>query len=523
MKKMRILLCCILLMQVMVFGVFAGGGSQPTVENNAPNRSNFNPASFPRQPDNYPMHILTVSHYGELISNTHPAFLQLQEHTRTRIRMEYLLNANYAESMNTRLAARDMPAVVAITGNTSPIMQAAQEGAFWDITDVYTMYNYLAEADYGVMTNVSINGRFYGIYRERTIGRGGMIYRRDWLRNLGMNEPRTIDELYQVLRAFTFNDPDRNGINDTYGMTLTGAYMGPFFDMVVMMGGPNTWGVRNGQLTPWFEYPEFIQAMDWFKRLYDEGIINRDFAALQTTDWAPPIGRGQAGWHMDVADEITRTATRLVDGGFITREAADRGDHVWAMGSVANSRGQMFSRPTAGHQGYVALSTTGVRTFQDLHYHLEFLNFLNGPIGVNLQNWGALNVNYTIRPDGQWETIPVEQIPNGWDVREGFNQFRMMNNYSQLGVQTPIQERFNEIYLENLPISVHNPVTPIGALSPTWSTSSTSLGQIITDAVINYIMGTIDRAGFDREVARWYREGGQRSIEELQAVYAATR
>ncbi|MBQ6886040.1 MAG: extracellular solute-binding protein [Lachnospiraceae bacterium] len=42
--------------------------------------------------------------------------------------------------------------------------------------------------------------------------------RQDWLDNLGLKVPTTLDELEDVLYAFTFDDPDGNGIDDTYGL-----------------------------------------------------------------------------------------------------------------------------------------------------------------------------------------------------------------------------------------------------------------------------------------------------------------
>lgn len=42
--------------------------------------------------------------------------------------------------------------------------------------------------------------------------------RQDWLDNLNLKTPTTIEELNEVLRAFTEDDPDGNGKNDTYGL-----------------------------------------------------------------------------------------------------------------------------------------------------------------------------------------------------------------------------------------------------------------------------------------------------------------
>jgi len=73
------------------------------------------------------------------------------------------------------------------------------------------------------------------------------------------------------------------------------------------------------------------------------------------------------------------------------------------------------------------------------------------------------------------------------------------------------------------PYAVLNPVTPIALMSPTWTSRQASLNQIIDDAVINYVMGNIDRAGFNVQVARWYSEGGREALTELQAAFDAAR
>jgi len=45
--------------------------------------------------------------------------------------------------------------------------------------------------------------------------------RRDWLDNLGLEAPDTFEEAYGVWRAFTFDDPDGNGKDDTHGYAIS--------------------------------------------------------------------------------------------------------------------------------------------------------------------------------------------------------------------------------------------------------------------------------------------------------------
>jgi len=514
------------MIQAAAAGVFASGGAAAASSGEPWKvaKANFNPSSFPKAPANYVISILSISQDGNFIAADHPAIKNLQQLTGYTIKLEYVLNANYNEQMNTRLAANDLPGIVTITSNTQPIVTAARSGAFWDITDIYGMYPNLARADKGVMNNVSIDGRNYGIYRGRDFPRSGMVYRKDWLANLGLSVPKNLDDLYKVLYAFTYNDPDKNGKNDTYGMTWTGAYMGPFYNIAVMFGAPNRFGVKNGKLTPWFDYDEFYDAMVYSKRLYDEGLINKDFAALPTSEWALPFGRGQCGWHIDCADEASRSAVRMRDNGLMTAAEFDAGMYVDVMGAVANKNGEIRVWPqNDGHQGYEAVSTTGAKTLQDLSYYLDFMDKCNTAQGITILNWGAEGVNYTTNSDGTITSIPAAQIPNGWDITAGWNQFRMLTDIGAIQQPNAYQARHMQVYKEIAPYAIINPVTPIVLMSPTWTSRQSSLNQIIDDAVINFIMGNIDQAGFKKEVARWYAEDGQKALTELQAAYDASR
>ena len=42
----------------------------------------------------------------------------------------------------------------------------------------------------------------------------------DWLKNLGLEMPTDLDSLYDVLYAFTYDDPDGNGQQDTVGIVM---------------------------------------------------------------------------------------------------------------------------------------------------------------------------------------------------------------------------------------------------------------------------------------------------------------
>ncbi|MGG6309336.1 extracellular solute-binding protein [Paenibacillus macerans] len=73
-----------------------------------------------------------------------------------------------------------------------------------------------------VLYPVTREGKIYGIPNMFAMDEGSVMWiREDWLQAAGKEAPKTIDELGEVLKAFTENDPDQNGKNDTFGMAVS--------------------------------------------------------------------------------------------------------------------------------------------------------------------------------------------------------------------------------------------------------------------------------------------------------------
>ena len=69
---------------------------------------------------------------------------------------------------------------------------------------------------------VTKDGKIYGIACTPVLTEGHvMVIRQDWLDNLGLEAPTTMDEFEAVIKAFTEEDPDGNGKNDTFGFGMT--------------------------------------------------------------------------------------------------------------------------------------------------------------------------------------------------------------------------------------------------------------------------------------------------------------
>lgn len=105
-----------------------------------------------------------------------------------------------------------------------------KQGVIADITDYYDNYlsdaskDYLAYDGGDSVKRATIDGRIYGIPQmaSSTDQVSVLWIRKDWLNNLGLEMPTTAEEVAEVARAFTFEDPDGNGQDDTYGFAVNG-------------------------------------------------------------------------------------------------------------------------------------------------------------------------------------------------------------------------------------------------------------------------------------------------------------
>src|SRR5690606_10612517 len=145
---------------------------------------------------------------------------EIERLSNTRLNIEWVPDGIYTDKVNTALTTNSLKTATFVK-YTDYIMvkNAIRSGAFWEIGPYLDQYPNLKHLDKGILQQASVDGKIYGLYTERPSSRQGIIIRKDWLDTLGLAEPQTIDDLYEVLRQFTQKDPDRNGMNDTFGLT----------------------------------------------------------------------------------------------------------------------------------------------------------------------------------------------------------------------------------------------------------------------------------------------------------------
>ncbi|MFC4010330.1 extracellular solute-binding protein [Nonomuraea purpurea] len=443
-----------------------------------------------------------------------------------KIKVTWVPNAEYTEKLNVTLASDSIPQVIVVDPKLPAFVRAAQAGAFWDLTDKLDKYPNLKPANAQSALNASINGRTYGLYRMRPLLRSAVVIRKDWLKKVGLEEPKTIEDFYQVAKAFTEKDPDGNGKKDTYGLIIPkwpGDYASasPYDVIETWFGAPTGWGEREGKVGPGFDTPEFLEANKWLKKMVDEGLVNPDFATLDSAKWNDPFFHGRGGMIIDV-----NIRSRQVFDLFRENGDKDYGDKVTMVGNMAKSDTEKHSYPFTGYADSLAISRQSVRTEAELDNVLKTLDKLATKEGQVLLQNGIEGRNFKVE-NGDTAALINEDDPAVKTVQDNvddaFVQFGTKGTVDIGGIayqRVPSGQPYRDILdlqkklvEEDLKTAVHNVALPV--ISKTQIEKGAQIDKIVSDARVKFLSGAIDEEGLKAEIKRWHDSGGDQVITEI--------
>lgn len=149
----------------------------------------------------------------------------------------------------------------------SSVRSSLKSGLFWDVGPYLSEFSNLAKIAPELKEAASIEGVLYGVPFQKNLARSGLIFRKDWLDKLGLPVPKTLDEVYEVARAFTEDDPDGNGVKDTTGFgDRSELKYSSFKTLSSYFGTPNGWKVDDsGKFIPEFDTTEYMDTMNFSK------------------------------------------------------------------------------------------------------------------------------------------------------------------------------------------------------------------------------------------------------------------
>ncbi|NOU62673.1 extracellular solute-binding protein [Paenibacillus sp. LMG 31461] len=434
---------------------------------------------------------------------------KLMEVTNSKLNINWVPNAAYNDKLTASLAAGDLPTIVVADLNLPAVTNAVDAGVFWDLTPYLKDYPNLKRLDAGVLNNASYKGKNYGIYRSRDKARSTIFIRKDWLDNMGLKAPSTPQELLNTAVAFGTGDPDKNGKNDTTGWVMDNGGS-DFKALLTWLGGPNEWAEDGGKLVPAVLTPQYTDALNAMKKLYDEHGVNQDFLLVDSNKKNEIFYGGKAGIYYQVSDS--------------TREKSVQKNDPKAQVIMINQFTGPAGIKTRGESGFnlmMMIPKKNVKTEEQLRQVLGFIDKLGSKEAQMLLSYGIEGVHYTMDGD---KVVWKDQ--DGFTKSTGagpgiYNLSILTDLMPQLKSDDPQVARATEVRRENEKVAVFNPAAPYK--SATYTTLGKTLDQTVNDAQSKFILGELDAAGWKKAVEQWKSSGGTKYIDEINAAYQAVK
>jgi len=203
----------------------------------------------------------------------------------------------------------EMPDIISYRGEFNLVRELIESGKFVDAGELFDKYasdtwKAAVNEDPSVWYPYMQDGKKIGIPILDYAYNGDpvMWIREDWMKKFNLEAPKTIDDLEVIMETFTNQDPDGNGKQDTYGLTIgfknwlntwmseAGWVFGAYGTM------PNQWNLtEDGKLEYGSVTPGAKQALAKLQSWMSKGYIPEEAGVYDETKAAEEFTAGKAG------------------------------------------------------------------------------------------------------------------------------------------------------------------------------------------------------------------------------------
>ncbi|WP_159882144.1 extracellular solute-binding protein [Paenibacillus puerhi] len=432
-----------------------------------------------------------------------PVQTSIEAYTGLTLDMTWVPATSYDDKVSATLASGKLPEVMLLRRNKEQAsLNAQQSGLFWNLAPFLEDTVHLKHMSRTALDNAMIDGKLYGIPRERVIARYGIIFRKDWLDRLGLAVPASVEDIYNTAKAITERDPDGNGQPDTFGIEESKS-LESLKQLAVYLGAPNGWGWEEGKLQPDFLHPAYKQALDLMRRMYSEKLINPDFPIAPKYSY---FNQGKAGMYFSVlGDAVSKTDTKKLNP-----------DAVEVIDVVQNINGPLGQRvrATNGYDSLLVIPKAGAASEQEVRRIIQFFDKLGDPPMQDLLNWGLEGIDYVM------ENGTPRKLPGTIGAGDYWS-FKWDDPVAGMqGIKTQLEEKVDRLAAQNEVLAIPDLSAPL--ISATNYDVGKELDTGLYNAKVNYILGVLDEEGWNEAISSWRQNGGDRMMDELTAAYRKT-
>lgn len=346
----------------------------------------------------------------------------------------------------------------------------------------------------------------------------GPMLREDWLEELGLEVPTTIDEWHTVLTAFK----EKKGASAPFTWEYTMEALTQENPFAYAYGACQTYYIGSDKKVHFGAVEDgYKQYLTTFNQWYKEGLIDQDLATLALDQVSAKMTNGQGGASMGWA------GSRM--GTWIT--AAQKTDPNYMLVAAPYPTLEKGAKPEMGqidnrypNQGCVAITTS----CKNVELAARLLDYAYSEEGHMLFNFGIEGESYTMIDGYPTYTDQILNNPEGWSVAQSLSAY-IRGNYNGPFVQ---DIRYLEQYytLENQRetptvwgssnAAAHKvpPITPTAEESKEFSTIMNEINTYRDEMTLKFIFGTESLDQFDQYVKTIENMGLNRALEIQNAA-----
>ncbi len=221
-----------------------------------------------------------------------------------------------AEYINLMIASEDFPDILRpIGGVEQTIISQGGALALDDLLPKYApnVWERIPEEAWDIVRTVSPDGKIYYVPQVYLVPSRAALLRQDWLEEVGMEMPQTLEDYKEMLIAFRDQDPNGNGEQDELPTTGRefGRWMDHLFAMfgVAMWEGYPEWDIYDGEINYAGTSDNMKAAIEFIRDLYEEELLDNETFLNKGDVWQAKVNNNLVGswYHLpaNLLDKIT--------------------------------------------------------------------------------------------------------------------------------------------------------------------------------------------------------------------------
>lgn len=467
-----------------------------------------------------------VNDYGEL-----PMYKELEKQTNVHIDFIHPISGSVKEQFNVMVASGEYPDIIeGVDGiYNGGAVKAYEDEIILSLNDLQEKYAPNLTAIYE--ENPSLiphatdeKGRYFSVpvFRGGLLLRipGGLYIRQDWLDEVGMEMPETIDELTEVLRAFKKEKGAAVPITIDKNTAKNDFFAGVFG---IRAKTPNAYSVENGKVIYGPADKRYKDYLTLLNTWYKEGLIESEFAIKDSNEIRANILSEKSGVF---SGGLSATATYMdamsgknpdVDIQPMPFPSLKKGgvNSVIALSDVVN--------PSSG-----AYITTACK---NPHIAMAWLDYMFTKEGNLACNFGAEGTSYTMVDGKPVYTELITKNPDGLSMAEigrktcrGFamGPFIQDMEYGKQFFALPIQQKTAEVWGETFEKQTEDSVlrgTLTSDEAARIATLQADITTFVDECFLKFVMGVKPLSEFDDYIAQLKKMGVGELIKIKQNAY----